>query len=214
MASRRLGGSVEGSAAAAVRLFAGFAGFGAGSVNLAVSSSLLAEQAGSGDAGQEAFGVLAGLWGAALILGTVISLNRGRFPAPVLSATLLLVASGIHVAAIWLGRGPSPGLNLSHLTAMLLTLIILASAAWLRRKEQDLKQRRVGPQGQSTDDGGFPAAVLPGRLLLAAFAGAVLVAGIATPGLAASTAGQYAVPHGQHGEPTDPTGHLPSHHQR
>ena len=214
MAPRRLGGSVEGPAAAAVRLFAGFAGFGAGSVNLAVSSSLLAERAGAGGSGQAAFGVLAGLWGAALILGTVYSLSRGRFPAPALSATLLLVASGIHVAAIWLGRGPSSGLNLSHLAAMLLTLMILASAAWLRRKEQDLKQRRVGPQPHSTDDGGFPAAVRPGRLLLAAFAGAVLVAGIATPGLAASTAGRYAVPHGQHGEPMDPTGHLPSHHQR
>jgi hypothetical protein len=179
-------------------------------VNLAVSSSLLAEQPGVDGSGQAAFGVLAGLWGAALILGTVVSLNRGRFPAPAVSATLLLVASGSHVAAIWLGRGPSPSLNLSHLTAMLLTLMILASAAWLRRKEQELGQRRVRPQGHSVDDGGYPAAVRPGRLLLAAFAGAVLVAGITTPGLAASTAGKYAVPHGQHGGPASPAGH----HQR
>lgn len=210
MAPRRLRGSVEGPAAAAVRLFAGFAGFGAASVNLAVSSSLLAERASAGGSGQAAFGVLAGLWGAALILGTAFSLYSGRFPAPALSATLLLVASGIHVAAIWLVRGPSSGLNLSHLAAMLLTLMILASAAWLRRKEQDSKERRVGPQPQNTDDSGFPASVRPGRLLLAAFAGAVLVAGIATPGLAASTAGQYAVPHGQHGGPASPAGH----HQR
>lgn len=199
-----------GAAAAAVRLFAGFAGFGAGSVNLAVSSSLFAEPAGSGGPAQAVFGVVAGLWGAALILATVVSLNRGRIPAPAVSAMLLLVASGIHVAAIWFGRGPSSSINLSHLTAMLLTLMIVASAAWLRRNEQDLKQRRVSREGHSTDDGGFPAAVRPGPLLLAAFAGAVLVAGIATPGLAASSAGQYAVPHGQHGGPASPAGH----HQR
>ncbi|HEY1157110.1 MAG TPA: hypothetical protein VGE95_12565, partial [Arthrobacter sp.] len=57
----------------------------------------------------------------------------------------------------------------------------IASLGWLRR-----------PAGER-------AAMRPGRLLLAAFAGALLVAGITTPGLAASTAGQYAVPHGGHG---------------
>lgn len=210
MASPRSAGFTDEPAAQTVRLVAGFAGIGAGAVNLAVSSSLLAERAGSGGSGQAAFGVVAGLWGVALIFGALFSLNRGCLPAPALSATLLLVASGIHVAAIWLGRGPSSGLNLSHLAAMLLTLMILASAAWLQRKEQEVRQRRVGPPLHSTDDGGIPGSVRPGRLLLAAFAGAVLVAGIATPGLAASTAGQYAVPHGGHGDPVSPDGH----HQR
>jgi uncharacterized membrane protein len=91
-------------------------------------------------------------------------------------------------------RGSASSLNISHLAALLLTLMIVASAAWLRRHQT------------GSDDGGAPAGVPPGRLLLAAFAGAVLVAGVATPGLAASTAGQYAVPHG-HGDPALPADH-------
>jgi hypothetical protein len=186
--------------AAAVRLFAGFAGFGAGAVNLAVSSSLIAGPAGSGPPWQTAVGILSGAWGAALILWTVVSLHRGRTAGPAWSPALLLVGAGGHGAAIALSHGPSSSLNLSHLAALLLTLMIIASRAWLNR------QRVHG-----NDDGGPPAtAARPGRLLLAAFAGAVLVAGIATPGLAASTAGQYAVPHGQHGNAGLPNGH----HQR
>ena len=197
--------------AAVVRLFAGFAGFGAGSLNLALSSSLFTEPAESGGSGQVLFAALAGLWGAALIAATVTGLSGGRIPAPALSGVMLLVAGGVHSAAIFLGRGSGSSLNLSHLAALLLTLMIIASLTWLRRKERQKGQ----PQAPGTNDGGAPAAVArPGRLLLAAFAGAVLVAGIATPGLAASTAGQYAVPHGQHGGPADPTGHQPSHHQR
>lgn len=111
----------------------------------------------------------------------------------------LLTASGAHVAALAFSSDTS-GLHLSHLAALLLTLMIVASGAWL-------KGRRL--RGMD-DDGMAPAAARPGILLLTAFAGAVLVAGIATPGLAASTAGQFAVPHGQHGGPAMPAGH----HQR
>jgi hypothetical protein len=92
------------------------------------------------------------------------------------------------------------------LAALLLTLMIVASCAWLNRQRVHGNQR-----GPGNDYGGPPGtAARPGRLLLAAFAGAVLVAGIATPGLAASTAGRYAVPHGQHGDTGLPNGH----HQR
>jgi len=191
----------EGSAAIAVRLFAGFAGFGAGAVNLALSSSLLAEPAGGGTPLQAASGILAGLWGTGLILAAVLSLYRARVPAGPGWFALLAAAAGIHAAALLLSRGPASSLNISHLAALLLTLMIVASTAWLRRQ-------RTGH-----DDGGAPAVVRPGVLLLAAFGGAVLVAGIATPGLAASAAGQYAVPHGQHGEPAVPGDHNPGHHQ-
>ncbi|WP_267278409.1 hypothetical protein [Arthrobacter sp. CDRTa11] len=185
---------------AVVRLFAGFAGFGAGSVNLAVSSSLFAGPDGSGDSAQVVFGVLAGLWGTALIGGTVLALSRGRIPAPGLSLVMLMVAAAVHAAAtIWRGATGS-SLSLSHLTALLLTLMMVGSLAWLRRRDRRLGRGKVN----GVDDGGAPAAVRPGRLLLGAFAGAVLVAGIATPGLAASTAGQFAVPHGQHGQDSGP----------
>ncbi|MHA7290177.1 hypothetical protein ACX80V_11075 [Arthrobacter sp. MDT3-24] len=189
----------EGWAVPAVRLFGGFAGFGAGSVNLAVSSSLLAEPGVSGSVWQPALAVVSGGWGAALILWTVLALHRGRIVGSGRTVAFLLTASGAHVAALAFSSDTS-SLHLSHLAALLLTLMIVASAAWL-------KGRRL--RGMD-DDGMAPAAARPGILLLTAFAGAVLVAGIATPGLAASTAGQFAVPHGQHGGPAVPAGH----HQR
>lgn len=183
----------------AVRLFAGFAGFGAGSVSLAVSSSLMAGPAAAG-AVQPVLALLSGCWGAALILWTVLSLHRGRLLVSGWPMALLLTACGAHVLAIAFGRSGLSSLNLSHLGALLLTLMIVASAAWLNRRRE---------QG-TDDDGGSAATARPGRLLLAAFAGAVVVAGIATPGLAASTAGQSAVPHGEHGSSLVP----PGHHQR
>jgi hypothetical protein len=189
--------AAEGPVPAAVRLFAGFAGFGAGTVNLAISSSLFAGTVGAAGPGQLAAGGLAGLWGAGLLAAAVIHMARGTFPDNRAARGTLLAAAAVHAAAALFSAPAAAGLNLSHLAALLLTLMIIAALAWLRRHVSQASA--AGTSGAH-----------PGRLLLAAFAGAVLVAGIATPGLAASTAGQYAVPHGEHG-PTPPPG---GHHQR
>ncbi|WP_426998776.1 hypothetical protein [Pseudarthrobacter sp. N5] len=187
---------MDGTAAAAVRLFAGFAGFGAGSVNLAIASSLLAGLAGAAEAAGRAIhwlipmALLPALWGVALIIWTVLALRNGRDSVPRTATVLLLLAAAVHLVSIAAIRGEvASGLNASHLAAILLTLMILASSGWLKRQQQS-----------GNYDGVLPATASPrpGRLLLAAFAGAVAVAGVATPGLAASTAGEYAVPHGQH----------------
>ncbi|MEW1812630.1 hypothetical protein AB0284_18225 [Pseudarthrobacter phenanthrenivorans] len=182
-------------AAAPVRLLAGFAGFGAGSVNLAISSSMFAAPGAMGPARLLA-GVLAGLWGAALLAGAVVFLGRER-PAGHWTRYALSGAAVVHLAAIAFGAS---GLSLTQLSALLLTLMAIASIGWLRRSGERRQHKGTAPQ---------PVGMRPGRLLLAAFAGAVLVAAIATPGLAASIAGQYAVPHGGHGTPA-PGGH----HQR
>ena len=180
-----------------VRLVTGFAGFGAGSVNLAISSSFLA--AGSpGPAGLLA-GVAAGLWGAALLAGAVAFLAKDRLAGNRWARYALAGAAAAHLAAIAFPTSTTSGLSLTQLSALLLTLMIIASLGWL--------QRQSGQQDSARQPAG--AGMRPGRLLLAAFAGAVLVAGITTPGLAASTAGQYAVPHGEHGN-LAPGGH----HQR
>ena len=169
-----------------VRLVTGFAGFGAGSVNLAIASSFFA--AGSGEPERVIAGAVAGLWGAALLAGAVVFLARDR-PAGGRRVRYALAAAAVtHLAAIAFPSPATSGLNLTHLSALLLTLMIIASLAWLGRASGEKRAMR------------------PGRLLLAAFAGAVLVAGITTPGLAASTAGQYAVPHGGHGN-LAPGGH-------
>lgn len=179
----------QGTTAAAALLFAGFAGFGAGAVNLATASSLLLSPAVGGFA--VAGGVGAVLWGTSLLAWSVLSLRRGSLLRAGQAAALLLGASVVHAASALaaMAAGPS-GLALSHLTALLLSLMIVAAAGWLRRRSN----------GEPADTG-VAAQPGAGRLLLAAFAAAVLVAGIATPGLAASTAGQYAVPHGEHGLP-------------
>ncbi|WP_411375999.1 hypothetical protein ACLH0K_06550 [Arthrobacter sp. MPF02] len=188
--------SHERAAAAAVRLFVGFAAFGAGAVNLAISSSFLAGAAGAPGSTEYTAAVLAGLWGAGLTTAAVLHFARGNVPfrGPVRAA--LMAAAVVHVAAVVLSTPATSKLALSHLAALLLTLMITAAAAWLRRSG-DRK-------------GGAPPPQQPGRLLLAAFAGAVLVAGITTPGLAASSAGEWAVPHGGHGIPSLPG----DHHQR
>ena len=189
--------AIDGPVPAVVRLFAGFAGFGAGTVNLAISSSLFAGTAGAAGPAQFAAGGLAGLWGAGLLAAAVIHLARGTFPGTRTARGALLAAAAVHAAAALFSAPAAAGLTLSHLAALLLTLMIIAAAAWLRR------------HGSRASAAGTPGAH-PGRLLLAAFAGAVLVAGIATPGLAASAAGQFAVPHGEHGLTPPPGGH----HQR
>ncbi|WP_395402666.1 hypothetical protein ACHMXB_03065 [Arthrobacter sp. UC242_113] len=173
----------------AVRLFAGFAGLGAAAVNLAVASSLFAA-AGADFPGRTAGAAAALLWGAALLGWTVAGLTRNRFPMPRASALLLAGAAATHVAAVVLGAGSGmAGLGISHLAALLLTLMILAATSWLGRRSPGV----AGGPGRNAS-GRLGA----GTLLAAAFAGALLVAAITTPGLAASTAGQFAVPHGEH----------------
>lgn len=182
-------GRSQGTTTAAVLLFAGFAGFGAGAVNLATASSLLVSPAAGGFA--VAGGVVAGIWGTSLLAWTVLTLRRGRLLGARAATALLLGAALLHAlsAVAAMAAGPS-GLAVSHLAALLLSLMIVAAAGWLQRRSDG-----------AAAAAGVAAPPRAGRLLLAAFASAVLVAGIATPGLAASTAGQYAVPHGGHGLP-------------
>lgn len=179
----------------AVRLLAGFAGFGAASVNLAVSSSLFAA-AGTGRQWQTSQALTAALWGATLLAWTVAALRNGSFPLPRTAGAALPAAAAVHVLAIVTGAGgDTAGLSLSHLAALLLTLMIIGSKAWLGRQADC-----VDDGGVEYDGGRLAAAGGTGtaRLLAAAFAGALAVAAVATPGLAASTAGQFAVPHGSH----------------
>lgn len=147
--------------------------------------------------------VLAGLWGTALLAGAVVFLARD-WPAGGRWVRYALAAAAVaHLAAIAVPAFDTSGLGLTQLSALLLTLMIIASLAWLRRAQlQDSLRQDSGRQHAARERAGKR----PGRLLLAAFAGAVLVAGITTPGLAASAAGQYAVPHGEHGN-LAPGGH-------
>lgn len=190
-----------------VRLVTGFAAFGAGIVNLAISSTFFA--AGSPGPGSILAGVVAGLWGTALLAGAVAFLAKDRLGGNRWARYALAGAAAAHLALIVFPASTTSGLRLTQLSALLLTLMIMAALGWLRRRslQQDSAQQASAEQASAQQPA--EAGPRPGRLLVAAFAGAVLVAGITTPGLAASTAGQYAVPHGQHGN-LAPGGH----HQR
>jgi hypothetical protein len=183
---------------AAVVLFAGFAGFGVSAVAMAISASLLlpaAARAGTHTAGGVAVagGAVAGIWGLAVLTWTVLTLRRGQPLMAGPAVALLVAAALVHAVAAATGQSLSSGsLVVSHLAALLLTLMIVAAAGWLRRQ---------GLSGTTDPAAADTAALRPGRLLLVAFGCAVLVAAVATPGLAASTAGQVAVPHGSHGTP-------------
>jgi hypothetical protein len=196
------------NAVAVVRLVAGFAGFGAASVSLAISSSLFTAAA----AGRSLLlvpAIAAALWGTALLGWTVAALRSGSFPWPRLSSALLLTAASLHLLSLLGGVGADlAGLNISHLAALLLTLTVVAAQAWLQRQarlqRQAWLQRQTWHQQQASvrgaAGGGASGGTGAGRLLLGAFAGAVAIAAITTPGLAASTAGQFAVPHGSHSD--------------
>ena len=198
----------QGNAVATVRLVAGFAGFGTGSVSLAISSSLFTAAA----AGRPLLLVPAigtAIWGTAVLGWTVAALRKGSFPWPRLSSALLLTAAALHVLSIISSGGTGlAGLNISHLAALLLTLSMVAAQAWLQRQTRLQRHANFGDaagaasggaaSGGAASGGAASGGAGAGRLLLGAFAGAVAIAAITTPGLAASTAGQFAVPHGGH----------------
>ena len=198
--------NLQSNAVAVVRLLAGFAGFGAASLSLAISSSLFTAAA----AGRSLLlvpAIAAALWGTALLGWTVAALRRGSFPWPRMSSAMLLTAAALHLLSLLSGGGTDlAGLNISHLAALLLTLTIVAAQAWLQRQASG--RRESSDSALPGAPGGAPGGAGAGRLLLGAFAGAVAIAAITTPGLASSTAGQFAVPHGSHSEGGHPGGRL------
>ena len=169
--------------AEAVKTLAAFAGLGAATLSFGSSATLLTTAVSPWTM---AGTVAAGLWGAVLTVWAVQSLRKG---APVWPRAVLRVAPAgvfLHLAAVahaiwWAGRSPR-SLDGTDLSAAALELILLGCVGWLAR--------------QTTR----PAVTHPtaGGLLLVSFAAALAVATIAAPGLAATAAGQHAVPHGEH----------------
>ncbi|MFI5084670.1 MAG: hypothetical protein ACHP7K_01945 [Actinomycetales bacterium] len=190
-------------------MFTGLAAFGAAAVVFGMSSTLLAATttAGPALAFPLAGAVVAGLWALALVWAGISSLRGGWQSWPRWTKALLPVATAVQLAALVIELWQLPlahrVFDLADACAIVLQLAILGSLGWLRRS--------AAVTAESTSSGAVPAkAVRPGLLLLGAFAAAVAVAAVATPGMAASTAGQHAVPHGEHGSHTqisDPAQH-------
>ncbi|BCW35486.1 hypothetical protein StoSoilA2_15420 [Arthrobacter sp. StoSoilA2] len=188
---------------AAALLFVYFAAMAGGIVELSIAAGYLTED---GAPGMVFAGVVALAAGLAFLAWSLWGLHRNSLVLRRLAFPALLVAAAAHITVLAGGLAASEGsLGMSHLAALGLTLMALAGGGWLCRQ-------------QKTNDGGAHGLPRTGRLLAAAFGAAVVVASVATPGLAASMAGQQAVPHGEHGlAPSDgtPSGLIPGgHHQK
>ena len=177
-----------------VRLLAAFAGLGAATLSFGTSATLLTAAAGVLTI---AGAVLAGLWGAALTVWAVQSLRKGAPAWPRAVRRAVPAGAALHLVAVaagvWWSGNSDRSLNVTALSAAALELILLSCLGWLSRQSLDNGHRRHAS----------------GPLLIATFAAALAVAVIATPGLAATAAGQHAVPHGVHHstDNTPPAGH-------
>lgn len=171
---------------AATLLFIYFAAMAAGMVELSLAAGYL-----TGAASLTPGLVLAGAGtlaaGLAFLAWSLWGLHRNTLVLARYAIPALAAAAAAHVAVMVAGITIQRSLDVSHFAALGLTLMALAGAGWLRRQHK-------------TNDGGAHGQPRTGRLLAAAFGAAVVVATVATPGLAASMAGQHAVPHGEHGQ--------------
>jgi len=181
----------------AVRSLAAFAGLGAGTLSFGISATLTAS---TGSAWTVTGALGAGAWGIALMVWAALSLRRGAPVWPALTLRVVPVAVLLHVAGvahgIWWAGGSPRSLNGTALSAAALELILLSAVGWLTR-------RTAPAPGTATVS---PSAA---PFLITIFASALLVAAITAPGLAATDAGQHAVPHGEHSNPqiSTPAGH-------
>ncbi|WP_426006751.1 hypothetical protein ACPFL9_07490 [Paenarthrobacter sp. NyZ202] len=187
---------------ASALLFACFAAMAAGMVELSLAAGYLAGSGTfPGGAARPAAGVATLAAGLGLMAWALMALHRNSLVLPRVVKPALAVAAAGHLLVLAVGPEAGSSTGISHLTALCLVLMALAGAGWLDRQKK-------------TNDGGAHGQPRTGRLLAAAFGAAVVVASVATPGLAASMAGQYAVPHGEHGQAPQPGNQIqiPSHH--
>lgn len=170
----------------AVRLLATFAGLGAASVACGLSSNFIFAFPALGWPAYPA-AALSGGWAVYLAVWSVRTMRGNKacagWTTALLSATSLICLLAV-VYSVWLT--PEGSLDLTTVSLGALQLIMLCALGYLRRLADSPPDRAARPT--------------PGRLLLALFAGAILVAAVTTPGLAATTAGDFAVPHGEHSD--------------
>lgn len=182
-----------------LRLLGGFTSIGSGLTFFALTADALLLPGGGTTA--VALGVAAGLWAAVLTAWGVLALSgspaRNRVTgllSALLPAVLPAAAAVVLAALAWkalLAPAGSRQVDLTLASALVLVLLQFGIHSAFRRRAG----RVAGPR------------LSPGKLLGSLFLSAVVVAGITTPGLAASTAGDHAVPHSGHGPAPAPEGH-------
>jgi len=160
---------------------------------------------GEGTASSVALLVVVLALGLAALLWALASLRRGAVLVPRAVVAVAFGTTAVGVLAYTLAQpvllSVLPGVRLpgadDYTTAALLLLTAFGAA---------LTSRGVNGDEVVADE---PAPPRAGRRLMALAAGATVVGALVTPGLAASAAGEYAVPHGEHGSPTAETAPPP-----
>lgn len=182
-------------------LYSSLALLGIASLAIAAASSLLpwlnaGAESGTAD-GQLvvwpwAAGLTSAVYGLATLLYGLASLRSGTLPRVGAVQIVLAVAGAVHLAALLSGlwRMPETGRTFDVTLAALLVLelSVLATLGWRRNAAMRRRPGRRAPRK-------LPAAAVVGAL----FAASVFVAALTTAGMAASTAGELAVPHSGHG---------------
>ncbi len=148
--------------------------------------------AGPGSALAWPAGAVSAAYCLAALLYALAAFRRGVLPHPAAVLRVVGVAAGVHLAVLLEGlwRMPESGRTLDVTLASLLTLelAVIAAVGW----RSNAALRRDPSPGSAT---GHSAAAVLGVL----FAASLLVAGVTTLGMAASAAGDLAVPHSGHG---------------
>lgn len=162
--------------------WAAIAAWGGGLIQLALGAGAVTTAGGSPAIRVAGFLLIA--MGAAAIGWGAATLARGRIVVPRLSVAGSL--AGILLVAATMALDPTRVSVFAVAAASaLLIAVALAAAVGIRRARRPRSSR---------PDGGRPR-------LLGLFVAAILVAGVVTPALAATEAGQHAVPHGEMSDP-------------
>ena len=173
-------------------LYAGIAGLGVAALD-AASSASLASTFGIGSAPAPWWAwlgaIASAVWAGMALVYAVASLLKAAAPAVNLAVPCLVLVSSVHLASILAGLWGFPegakNLDLTIGSLLLLELSVLSVFMWQRKRRKNLPHRAVRSSS---------LVVLGGM-----FASSVAVAAVASLGLAASSAGELAVPHSEHG---------------
>lgn len=173
-------------------LYAGIAGLGVAAL-AAASSASLASTFGIGSAPAPWWAwlgaIASAVWAGLALVYAAASLLKAAAPAVNLAVPCLALVSSVHLASILAGLWGFPerakNLDLTIGSLLLLELSVLSVFMWQRKRRKNLPHRAVRSSS---------LVVLGGML-----ASSVAVAAVASLGLAASSAGELAVPHSEHG---------------
>ncbi|WP_113717635.1 hypothetical protein [Arthrobacter dokdonensis] len=195
-----------GSGSQLVSLYVGIAAVGIAALGCAASSSLLSGATGAtGATGGAAWwrwaaALASSAWAGAALVYALASWRTGRLPLAGVAARTVVGAASVHLALILIGAWRLPEesrfLDLTVASLLVLELSVLAVVGWQHNRALRTSSR---PRAGRT-----PSAL---AVVATMFAASIVVASVTSVGLAASTAGQLAVPHSGHGA-TSP-GSLP-----